>query len=72
MDPTQTFVKLTLNVTLTGGTAPTWGAMPWDLIRTVSLYSSAGSKQIRVARPIFLLSHPVKGFGFRPEQRAYI
>jgi hypothetical protein len=46
MDPTQTFLKFTVNTTLTGGTAPTWGAMPWDFIRTVSLYSSAGSKQI--------------------------
>jgi hypothetical protein len=46
MDPTQTFLKFTVTATLTGGTAPTWSALPWDFIRTISLYSSAGSKQI--------------------------
>jgi hypothetical protein len=46
LDPTQTFLKFTLTATLAGGTAPTWAAMPWDVIRTASLYSSAGSKQI--------------------------
>jgi hypothetical protein len=46
MDPTQTFLKFTVTAALVGGTAPTWGALPWDFIRTASLYSSAGSKQI--------------------------
>jgi hypothetical protein len=46
MDPTQTFLKFTVTVAMTGGTSPTWGALPWDFIRTATLYSSAGSKQI--------------------------
>jgi hypothetical protein len=45
-DPTQSFLKFTLTATLTGGTSSTWGMLPWDVIRTATLYSSAGSKQI--------------------------
>jgi hypothetical protein len=33
-------------VTLTGGTTPAWQAMPYDFIQSLSLYSSAGSKNI--------------------------
>jgi hypothetical protein len=46
LDPSQTYLQFTATATLAGGTAPTWSALPWDFIRTVSLYSSAGSKQI--------------------------
>jgi hypothetical protein len=46
LDPTQSFLKFTLTATLTGGTSSTWGMLPWDVIRTATLYSSAGSKQI--------------------------
>eukprot|EP00953_Heterococcus_sp_UTEX-ZZ885_P002077 1623-Heterococcus_DN1.PRE.1 len=46
LDPSQTYLQFTVTATLAGGTAPTWSALPWDFIRTVSLYSSAGSKQI--------------------------
>jgi hypothetical protein len=46
LDPTQTFLKWTVTATLTGGTSPKWSMLPWEAIRTSTLYASAGSKQL--------------------------
>lgn len=46
LDPTQTYLKFSVTPALTGGTTPQWSAFPMDFIRTMSLYSSAGSNLI--------------------------
>ena len=46
LDCAMTIFKFTVQVTLTAGTTPGWQALPMDFIRSVNLYSSAGSKNI--------------------------
>jgi hypothetical protein len=49
MDPSQTYLRFTVNVSFTSGTtAAAWQAMPYDFIQNASLYSSAGSKNIEM------------------------
>jgi hypothetical protein len=44
----MTYLKFSVAVAMTGGTTPTWQALGMDFIRSMNLYSSAGSKSIEL------------------------
>lgn len=46
LDPSQTYLRFSVAANLTGTGSPQWQAQAYDFIQGVSLYSSAGSKNI--------------------------
>lgn len=63
LDPSATMLRFTVNVTLTGGTTPTWATTAASCISAIALYSSAGANLVESVQQYGCLHHILRDLG---------